>query len=105
MISILLIIIFIFLITNKNFESFKNIYDKDEDINIKNYLYPVKGLQSQCEEEDLYPSFMPKICTINGKMNTYANCKCEDERGECKICYPTIENHKSGAQVIFSSKF
>jgi hypothetical protein len=67
------------------------------------YLYPTKGLQPECSKLGLYPSYMPKICALNGKMNSYANCKCEDKRGICKICYPTIERNKSGAQVIYDS--
>jgi len=46
---------------------------------------------------------MPKICYVDGKMNSYANCKCEDDRGICKICYPTIERNKSESKVIFDS--
>jgi hypothetical protein len=96
-IIILLIILILVLIIKKIniIESFKN-----DD---KTYLYPVKGLQSICSKEGLLPSFMPKACYIDGNMNSYANCKCEDERGNCKICYPTIQRDKSSARVVYDS--
>ena len=96
-IILIVILIFVLIIKKSNsIESFKN-------NNSKSYLFPIKGLQSICEEEGLFPSYMPKACFVNGDMNSYANCKCEDERGNCKICYPTIQRDKSGARVVFDS--
>lgn len=95
-ILLFILIIILFLISKRNLiESFKS--------DNKSYLYPIKGLQSICEKEGLLPSYMPKACFVDGNMNSYANCKCEDDRGNCKICYPTIKQDKSGAKVIFDS--
>jgi len=99
-IVILIIILIIVLIIKKNYtvESFKNNNDDNDK-----YLYPVKGLTPICAEEGLFPSFMPKACYLDGKMNSYANCKCEDDKGICKICYPTIKRDKTGSNVVFDS--
>ena len=85
-------------------ESFisNNIEEKD-NLNDK-YLYPIKGLQSICSKDNLLPSFMPKACYVNGKLNSYANCKCEDEKGNCKICYSEIKKDSSNASVVYDAK-
>ncbi len=48
---------------------------------------------------------MPKACYIDGKMNSYANCKCEDEKGNCKICYPEIKKDSKNASVVYNADF
>ena len=76
-------------------ESFSN--------NTDPYLYPIKGLQPICAQENLKPSYMPKACYIDGKLNSYANCKCEDENGNCKICYDTIKRDSNNSSVVYDS--
>jgi hypothetical protein len=96
---LLFIILFfsiLFLLKQKSYESFSNKND--------NYLYPIKGLQSICEKDNLKPSFMPKICYVNGVLNSYANCKCEDEKGNCKICYDKIIKDSKNSNVIYNAK-
>ena len=66
-------------------------------------LYPIKGLQAICAKEGLKPSFMPKSCYIGDQLNSYANCKCEDNEGNCKICYPTIKKDDSNSSVIYNA--
>ena len=46
---------------------------------------------------------MPKICYVDGKMNNYANCKCEDNEGNCKICYDTIKKDSTNSSEIYDS--
>jgi hypothetical protein len=97
---LLLIITLLFIKKNKyeKYESFENKTKNDSS-----YLYPVKGLQSICAKENLKPSYMPKACYMNGTLNSYANCKCEDERGNCKICYPVIKKDSNNSSVIYDS--
>ena len=71
---------------------------------LQNYLFPVKGLGKECEAKGLKPAFMPTICTKEGQMNTYANCKCVDPNtGECKICYPEIKKDAKSRTVIYNA--
>ena len=94
---ILLIILIIFYIKSNEarmVESFKN---------DKNYLYPIKGLSSICAKNNLKPSYMPKACYIDGNLNSYANCKCEDKEGNCKICYDTIKKDSKNSSVIYNA--
>ena len=93
----LLIILIIFL------SIIRNNQNKEYFSNNDNYLYPIKKLASVCEEEGLYPSYMPKACYLDGKLNSYANCKCEDKEGTCKICYPTIVKDSSNSSVIYNA--
>jgi hypothetical protein len=76
---------------------------KESFANDNNYLYPIKGLSLICKKDNLLPSYMPKACYIDGKLNSYANCKCEDPLGNCKICYPSIEKDSHNASVIYSA--
>lgn len=79
-------------------------YKKDvENFSNENYLYPIKGLQSICAQQNLKPSFMPKACYIDGKLNSYANCKCEDNEGNCKICYPEIKKDSNNANIVYDA--
>jgi hypothetical protein len=92
---ILLLIVLFLIMYNENIEeSFSN---------NDSYLYPVTGLSKICEEEDLYPSYMPKVCYMDGNLNSYANCKCEDKKGNCKICYPTIKKDSNNANVVYNA--
>ena len=73
--------------------------------NYKNYLYPIKGLDNECEKKGLNPAFMPTVCVKDGKLNTYANCKCVDKKtGKCKICYPEIRKDEKGRSVIYNAQ-
>lgn len=76
-------------------ESFSNKSDQ--------YLYPIKGLQSICAKDNLKPSFMPKACYVDGNLNSYANCKCEDESGNCKICYEEIKKDSKNANTVYDA--
>lgn len=91
-ILIVIIVFIIYLCMFNNREHFSN-----------NYLYPIKGLESICVEEELLPSYMPKACYLDGKLNSYANCKCEDSEGNCKICYPTIKKDSSNSSVVYNA--
>ena len=93
---IILILVILWLFYYKSVESFSN---RDD-----NYLYPIKGLTGICEKENLLPSYMPKACYVDGKMNTYANCKCEDKEGNCKICYDTIKKDSKNSDIIYNSE-
>ena len=50
---------------------------------------------------------MPKACYVDGNLNSYANCKCEDENGNCKICYEEIKKDSKNANTVYdaSAKF
>ena len=94
---LLLLIIFLFFLKNRNdilYEEFSN----------QNYLYPIRGLQSICNKDNLKPSFMPKVCYVDGKLNSYANCKCEDDKGNCKICYDTIKKDSKNSNIVYDAK-
>jgi hypothetical protein len=69
----------------------------------KPYLYPIKGLEPQCAEKKLFPSFMPKACYVDGVLNSYANCMCEDNEGNCKICYDTIQKDSKNSSIVYDS--
>jgi len=97
-----IIIFIIFIIVIVFFILFNNIIKNENFSN--QYLYPTKGLSEICHKENLYPSYMPKACYINGKLNSYANCKCEDKEGNCKICYDTIKKD-TGANVVYNASF
>lgn len=92
---ILLIIIILLINKNKTIESYEN--------ESSNYLYPTTTLGDICEKENLEPSFMPKACYVDGKLNSYANCKCEDKDGNCRICYDELKRDNNNATVIFDS--
>lgn len=103
--SILLFTIILGVYSLYNFNSIQENYISPPTLSNKNdsdrYLYPIKGLQKICAKEGLKPSYMPKACYIDGKLNSYANCKCEDKNGECKICYPTIQKDSKNSSVIY----
>ena len=93
---IVLVIINIIKWSNKNInESF---------VNNDQYLYPIKKLSPICKEKNLKPSYMPKACYIDGVLNSYANCECEDDKGNCKICYPTIKKDANNSSVVYYSE-
>ena len=98
LILIVFLIIFLSMVNyNKNkLESFSNKKKND-------YLYPIKKLGGICEKEGLFPSFMPKACYVNENLNSYANCKCEDKEGNCKICYPTIKKNSDNSNIIYNA--
>ena len=87
------------LIDNNN----KSVLNSDPNLSNynKTYLYPIRGLQSICQKEGLKPSFMPKSCYLNDVLNPYANCKCEDESGKCKICYETISKDTQNSNIVY----
>jgi hypothetical protein len=67
------------------------------------YLYPVKGLQPICAKQGLKPAYMPQGCYVDGQMNSYANCMCQDQKGNCKICYPTIKKDDKNSSVVYDA--
>ena len=100
---ILLLLIIILLITI-NYKKYSEIIVKENFFNNSSeYLYPVKKLGSECEKHNLYPAYMPQVCYIDGVLNTYANCKCQDKNGNCKICYDTIKKDDRNANVVYNA--
>jgi hypothetical protein len=64
----------------------------------------MRDLQEKCKKEyNLYPAYGATQCMENGKPNPYANCKCADEFGECKVCYPTEKKYESGSNVVYDA--
>jgi len=102
MFNILIIMLFLLLLLlmfkRNSYENFEN-----NVVNNTSYLYPIKKLSPICAKEGLKASFMPKACFVDGKLNSYANCKCEDEKGNCKICYPEIKRDITNASVIYNA--
>ena len=99
---VLVIIILLVLIYHKkkDIENFTSNNDKDD----KDYLYPTRDLQEICKKEyNLFPAYGATQCMENGKPNPYANCKCADEFGECKVCYPTEKKYESGSNVVYDA--
>ena len=88
-----IIIIKYIMIKYYTYESFSN----------PNGLYPIRGLQSECSTLNLNPSFMPKACYVNGNLNNYSNCKCEDDKGNCKICYPEIKKDSKNSSIVYNA--
>ena len=74
-----------------------------EKFSSDNYLYPIAN--TKCG--NLKASYMPKSCYVDGKLDPYSNCKCEDEFGNCKICYPKIDHSNtkedSNAEAIYDA--
>jgi len=84
-IAIILLCIFYY-VNIENFQS-KDKYKMHD----YSYLYPTRDLGNECQSDNLEPSYMPKICVIDGEIEEDANCKCQDKNtGECKLCYPVI---------------
>ena len=86
---------------------FINMYLKKEEFrnqkeHFENYLYPIKGLQPECKEQGLKPAYMPSICVVDGKLKSFSNCKCMNDKGECKVCYPEIKKDQKNAYVIYN---
>jgi len=115
---IMFLLLFIYInnyVLNKNiyYENFDNSLSPDslsktiEETNKVNkkdpVLYPIKGLQAICKREGLKPSYMPKACYVDNKLNSYANCKCEDRRGNCKICYPEIKKDNANSSIVYDA--
>jgi hypothetical protein len=100
-IILLLIIIALLFFKKYEYENFEN--DNKKVINDTSYLYPIKKLGPICEKDNLKSSFMPKACYVDGNLNPYANCKCEDEKGNCKICYPEIKKDSKNSSVIYNA--
>ncbi len=114
MIGIIIIVILLLCCKNNTYEGFDNQLKDEETVQIKMqnkplgnikpttpYLYPIKKLSGICAKQGLKPSFMPKACYINGNLNSYANCQCEDKKGECKICYDTIKKDTKNASIVY----
>lgn len=95
LILLLLIVILLrhFMIKYYRIESFSN----------PNGLFPIRGLQSECSVLNLNPSFMPKACYVDGNLNNYSNCKCEDNKGNCKVCYPEIKKDSKNSSVVYNA--
>jgi len=115
-IIIILVLIIVLLFCKKSeYESFDNQNSQPVQLNMQNisdnkhfnnsYLYPTKKLSGICKEQGLKPSYMPKACYIDGNLNSYANCKCEDEKGNCKICYPEIKKDSKNSSVVYNATF
>jgi len=86
---------------------FVNMYLKKEEFrnqkeNFENYLYPIKGLGGECKEQGLKPAYMPSICVVDGKLKSFSNCKCMNDKGECKVCYPEIKKDQKNASIIYN---
>jgi hypothetical protein len=97
---VLIIIILLVLIYHKK----KDIENFTSSNDSSNYLFPTRDLQGICEEEyNLYPAYGATQCMENGKPNPYANCKCADEFGTCKVCYPTQKKYESGSNVVYDA--
>ena len=91
---------------NDNAENLGNELTKFDNEEPKGpYLFPTRKLQGECEKEGLKPAFMPKTCFVDGTLNEYSNCKCEDENGNCKICYGEIKKDTKNANVVYNANF
>ena len=74
------------------------------DNNNDNYLYPVRDLQEICKKDyNLLPAFGAELCMNGDKPNPYANCKCVDKAGDCKVCYDTEKRFEQGSNVVYDS--
>ena len=45
---------------------------------------------------------MPHVCSVDGKLKPFSNCKCMNDKGECKVCYPEIKKDQKNASVIYN---
>jgi hypothetical protein len=96
-IIILLFSILYFQIEKK--EYFKNSINSDN----LSYLASLKSIPNQCLNMGLIPSYMEKICYVDGVLDPYANCKCIDKDGNCKICFPRISKYDKSTSVIYEA--
>ena len=100
-IVIFLVLVFVNMYLKK--EEFRNQKENFENlVNSENYLYPIKGLGGECKEQGLKPAYMPSICVVDGKLKSFSNCKCMNDKGECKVCYPEIKKDQKNASVIYN---
>jgi hypothetical protein len=68
-----------------------------------NYLYPSScKLNDQCKAMGLIGSSNPSICIQNGKIRSDSICACEDENGNCKICYDKIKEIQNESNIIYN---
>ena len=95
---ILLILLIIILYYITYYENIKESFSNNDQ-----YLYPIRGLSNICASDNLYPAFMPKVCYVDGVLNSYANCKCQDKDGNCKICYDTIKKDSKNASIVYNA--
>lgn len=54
----------------------------------------VSGFQRQadeCKQKGLKAAYNPSVCTVDDEYQPSANCKCMDEKNNCKECYGKIK--------------
>lgn len=76
--------------------------EKNEYTLNNNYLYPIKRLGGQCQKLGLRPAYMPQICSINGVVNNFANCMCQNKNGVCMKCYPELKKYNKQSFTIYN---
>lgn len=47
--------------------------------------------QDECQKMGLKPADNPSICAEEDSYNLSANCKCVDNKNNCKLCYDKIK--------------
>jgi len=45
----------------------------------------------ECNQKELKPAYNPAVCTEGDDYEPSANCKCVDEKNNCKECYGKIK--------------
>jgi predicted Holliday junction resolvase-like endonuclease len=60
-----------------------------------------KDIENFTSKDD--KDYLATQCMENGKPNPYANCKCADKFGTCKVCYPTEKKYESGSNVVYDA--
>jgi hypothetical protein len=70
----------------------------------EDYLFPVYSLGDMCQEKGLFASDVNRLCLKkDGTYEPLSNCKCEDQEGNCEICYPPVNIDRKGRSVIYNA--
>ena len=95
-IIVILLVILYYQIKSSQMENFMN------PNNIA-YLKSIENIPNECFNKGLQPNYMPKVCYVDGVLDPYSNCKCEDKDGNCKICFPPILKYKKSSETIYDA--
>jgi hypothetical protein len=59
--------------------------------NLQENLTDFQRQNNECKKKGLKPAYNPSVCTDKNTYEPSANCKCVDEKNNCKICYEKIK--------------
>jgi hypothetical protein len=73
--------------SKQTFEHFLPFTEKDTPF--ENYLYPTQD--SYCYKLGLQTPNSPKLCSDSSQTLYTSNCRCVDNKNQCKICWNPLQ--------------